>query len=255
MAERTGRPLTLLHVTGAGEPAESAMTVEELFDRHLVGLPEQWGDTEVRMVSLPGDAIAQIEGCAREAFLLVIGHRSLRNLRGTQGRGIEIARLVDIPLVSVPEDWDPERGVGKDIVVGISCATGGADAIGFAFQCASTIEEPLRAVHAWELDGRVRPPATLEDLSRGEQEEPLAVSEALSGWREKYPDVTVTTCTHRGPVVDVLLDASRDAQLMVLGGHAPVLPECEDSDTILRAVLRHAHCPVAVVHVRHASAY
>ncbi|MET9908150.1 universal stress protein [Streptomyces sp. NPDC006476] len=70
--------------------------------------------------------------------------------------------------------------------------------------------------------------------------------DALSALREKYPHVTVRTPAVRGRHHRALVEASVDAQLVVVGvrrgGTTAVLPGSEG-----RSILRDAHCPVALV--------
>ncbi|MEU3340751.1 universal stress protein [Streptomyces sp. NPDC006668] len=71
-------------------------------------------------------------------------------------------------------------------------------------------------------------------------------ADALSALREKYPNVTVRTPAVRGRHHRALVEASVDAQLVVVGvprgGTTAVLPGSEG-----RSILRDAHCPVALV--------
>jgi nucleotide-binding universal stress UspA family protein len=73
------------------------------------------------------------------------------------------------------------------------------------------------------------------------------VSEAVAGWREKFPDVDVEYETHRRNPATALVEASADARLLVvgsrgLGGFRGLL-----LGSVSRSVLHHAACPVAVV--------
>jgi nucleotide-binding universal stress UspA family protein len=80
-----------------------------------------------------------------------------------------------------------------------------------------------------------------EDLER-------MMVEALSGWSEKYPDVEVHRHLVRGHAVEMLVQESEGAALLVVGrrGHGgfPGLP----LGSVSNGVLHHADCPVAVLH-------
>jgi nucleotide-binding universal stress UspA family protein len=86
----------------------------------------------------------------------------------------------------------------------------------------------------------------LRAVARHELTEILA--ERLAGWAEKYPEVPVQSRVVRGRAARALVEASARAQLVVVGsrgrsGLAGIL-----LGSVSRAVLLHAHCPVAVVH-------
>lgn len=70
---------------------------------------------------------------------------------------------------------------------------------------------------------------------------------ALAGFAERYPDVVVRYEVLSGEPRETLIEASGNAQLMVvgargLGGLAGLL-----LGSVSQAVLHHAHCPVIVV--------
>ncbi|WP_254076073.1 universal stress protein [Streptomyces sp. P3] len=67
----------------------------------------------------------------------------------------------------------------------------------------------------------------------------------LSSLRTKYPDVAVRPRWLRGREGRVLVEASADAQLVVVGARHRVRNTLPGS--VGRMLLRHAHCPVAVV--------
>lgn len=72
----------------------------------------------------------------------------------------------------------------------------------------------------------------------------------VSELQRKYPEVTVHHRWVRGRPHRAVVEASADAQLVVVGAHgwgggAGLLP-----GSVAQTALRHAHCPVAVVHGR-----
>ncbi|SPF02725.1 Universal stress proteinc/MT2085 [Streptomyces sp. MA5143a] len=73
------------------------------------------------------------------------------------------------------------------------------------------------------------------------------MSEALAVHRENYPGVNVKREVVQGGTREALIEASRAAQLLVVGargrgGFAGLL-----LGSVSQATLHHAHCPVAVV--------
>ncbi len=93
----------------------------------------------------------------------------------------------------VRERADPKA---RRIVVGVDGSASCDKAIGFAFDAASRSEAPLTAIHAWHdmTTFAVAGPSyaalanVAERISAGER----LLGQALAGWAEKYPGVTVT---------------------------------------------------------------
>jgi nucleotide-binding universal stress UspA family protein len=114
---------------------------------------------------------------------------------------------------------------------------------------------PLVATHAWTHPASAGPGDMLPlvyDTADVESEETRLVAEALAGWHDRYPDVTVQRELVHGGARKALIDASHRAQLVVVGtrgrgGFTGLL-----LGSVSQAVLHHAACPVAVVpHPRH----
>ncbi|MFD0660599.1 universal stress protein [Thermocatellispora tengchongensis] len=133
-----------------------------------------------------------------------------------------------------------------EVVVGVDGSEAGAAAIGFAFAEASRRGAGLRAVHAWNS---LAPGSGLDPVPAVPQDgaERRLLAEALSGWRERYPDVEVTEQADRGHPVDVLRKASAGADLIVVGtrGRGEVAGLLLGS--VSHALLHHTECPIAVV--------
>jgi nucleotide-binding universal stress UspA family protein len=72
------------------------------------------------------------------------------------------------------------------------------------------------------------------------------LSRSLATWRDKYPDVPVETDVVYGQAAQVLINASRQCRLIVVGvrGHGGFdrLP----LGSVGRQVLHHADCPVLI---------
>jgi len=185
------------------------------------------------------------------AAVLVLGDRGAGGLaRLTAGSvAVHVATHAECPVVVVREPGPAASDM--PVVLGVdgsSAETGetGEASVAFAFDAAARRQVPLVAVHAWR-DLMIDPglEAAL-DLDAVDEHEILA--ERLAGWAEKYPEVPVQSRVVRGRAARALVDASARAQLVVVGsrgrnGLAGIL-----LGSVSRAVLLHAHCPVAVVH-------
>ncbi|MFF3667159.1 universal stress protein [Microtetraspora malaysiensis] len=184
-----------------------------------------------------------------DAALLVLGPQGTgafpRLLLGSVSR--QAAEHASCPVVIVPQESDARPG-RSGIVVGIDGSAASIEAVGFAFEESSLRSVGLRAIHAW--DHPAYPPemrAVRYDTTAVEQEGARLVSESLAGWKAEYPDVPVVEQVVEGAPVPILVDASGNAELLVVGargrGGFPGLR----LGSISHAVLHHAKGPVAVV--------
>ncbi|MFI5592318.1 universal stress protein [Amycolatopsis sp. NPDC051758] len=126
----------------------------------------------------------------------------------------------------------PESG---PVVAGIDGSPNSEQAIAAAFEEASSRRAPLVAVHImpqWE--------------SVAEDEERL-LAQRLAGWQEKYPDVEIRRVLRRDRPRHALLDASENAQLVVVGSRGRGGFTGMLLGSTSQALVQHACCPVLVV--------
>ena len=252
-AAREGRTLTHVHVADpAGElrhdpdgherrvgvpPAAtvSARLLEEARTRVAQRAP----DVPVHAVLRGGAVRTELHAVARDAELLVVGarrHRTLwERLVGTIGSSVTKRPPCPAVVVHAVHPGEVRRGV----LAGIDDTEHALPALLFAFRQASMTGRPLTVVH-------VAPEPTYGTPS-DEAQRRMAVSEAVAGLREQFPDVPVQTRVERGDPSRVLLEAGRAMHLIVLGSHHPrPLPELL-LGSVVSPVVERATCPVAVV--------
>ncbi len=127
-------------------------------------------------------------------------------------------------------------------MVGVDGSAASAPAVSCAFEEAAAWDADLLAVQV----RRARHgdwPADLEESA-------LDISEALAGWREKYPQVLVRQEVVVGNPAVKLAEAAADARCLVtgtrgLGGFAGML-----LGSVSQGALHHAQCPVVTVPAR-----
>lgn len=191
---------------------------------------------------------------SESAEMLVVGARG----RGTVASALlgsvsaVVARESMCPVVIVRAfDERDEEEQPRRIVVGVDGTPVSTAAVEFAFRMASVRGAPLTLVHAtWDLREQASSLIDLrsyaEKVNLSEEEERL-VSETVAGLCEKYPDVAVTESYRRGEPVRRLVEASRDASLVVVGTRGRRLLATTLLGSVSRGVVERAYCPVAVV--------
>lgn len=262
-AER--RPLTVVHacgVPGAMQDFEDIVanerglrSVGRSIAREAVEEVRRADRTvAVESVVTMGHPERMLVEASESADLLVLGARG----RGTVASALlgsvsaVVARESVCPVVIVRElaDPDDEDDPGR-VVCGVDGSPVSTAAVEFAFRMASVRRAPLTLLHAtW--DRREQASALIDLRSYAEkvnlsEEEERLVAETVAGLCEKYPDVTVTECYRRGEPVRQLVEASRDASLLVVGTRSRRLLATTLLGSVSRGVSERAYCPVAVV--------
>ncbi|MFH9858915.1 universal stress protein [Streptomyces sp. NPDC017202] len=208
-------------------------------------------DVDVRHAVVTGEPLTVLEAQSREAELVVVGSRGMGGFVGllVGSTAVHLAAHGRCPVLVVRE---PARADGP-VVVGVDGSAAGRRAVDFAFAEAELRKVPLVALHAWTTwnaplpapqdasEPYANPPGALA------AEEERLLSEALAGFRERYPGVVVDHEVVHGGAREALIEASRSAQLVVAaargrGGFTGLL-----LGSVSQALLHHAHCPVAVV--------
>ncbi|WP_042418220.1 universal stress protein [Streptacidiphilus anmyonensis] len=85
------------------------------------------------------------------------------------------------------------------------------------------------------------------DQVRHEADEATEVEELLAPWRAAHPDVTVSVQIELGPAKEAIVNASKDASLVVVGAHREHTRFGLPVGRVSHRVLHLAHAPVAVV--------
>jgi len=208
--------------------------------------PEIEVSSEVRV----GPPAQVLVDAADRAQLLVLGRRGgggfRRMLMGSTSTAA--AYRTRTPLVVVPGDWKP-ADQPRPIVVGVDSSPENVRAVQAAFEAAESAGSTLHAVRGWEMS-----PIFAGDMAdvvggfdRYEEEARQQLAESLRPWQVRFPDVTVEQEVVRGHAVDVVVEASEGAGLVVIGAHGHKRLRGTSLGSVTRGVLHHAKAPVAVV--------
>ncbi|MFC9530732.1 universal stress protein [Streptomyces sp. NPDC056975] len=197
-----------------------------------------------------GEALTVLEAQSRDADLVVVGSRGRGGFVGMLlgSTAVYLTAHGHCPVMVVRGEPD----AAGPIVLGVDGARAGEDAVDFAFAEAALRGAEIVALHAWTPDNVPLPlaPPQLADVPQAgavaESEERL-LAQALAGRQEKYPQVSVKHELVLGVTHEALIEASRTAQLVVVGargrgGFTGLL-----LGSVSQALLQQAHCPVTVV--------
>ncbi|MGW7406550.1 universal stress protein [Streptomyces sp. NPDC054833] len=271
-AARHGLPLRLVYGSlweryeralpsfSADRPAEEATAehiIASCMERGRLRNPEVKVSGEV----LPDDAVSVLLGVGDEAFALVTGSRGRGEVAGLLLGSVSLtvaARAVCPVIVVRGPERNRQAAFGR-VVVAVGDSTGGSGAVRFAVREAEARGCALKAVRAWRSPAHehvdhpppdfVRgDPQIADDAARvhGEQASTRLIDALREAVRE-HPDVDVHRQPVEGPAHKVLLEASADADLIVIGalrrhGHFGL-----QLGRAAHALLHHSQCPVAVI--------
>nr|WP_090343089.1 universal stress protein [Mycolicibacterium malmesburyense]CRL73868.1 universal stress protein UspA-like protein [Mycolicibacterium malmesburyense] len=153
---------------------------------------------------------------SKEATMVVVGSRGRTGLRrallGSVSSGL--IHHAHCPVAIVHDEDAPATRL--PVLVGIDGSRASEDATAIAFDEASRRGVDLVALHVWS-DADM--PAFSMDWTDVLAAARRTLSERLSGWQERYPDVEVTTLVEFEGPARQLLELSDRAQLVVVGSH------------------------------------
>jgi nucleotide-binding universal stress UspA family protein len=199
-----------------------------------------------------GFPAAVLAARSREAALVVVGDRGVGGFAGLLigSVAVQLAAHAAAPLLVARGRPVPEGPV----LLAVDGSPANEPAVEFAFEEAALRGVALEALHAWMYPvpserGELLP--LVYEAADVEAEEGRLLAEALAGRGDKYPDLVVRRRLVRTRTRRALIEASGEAQLVVVGtrgagGFAGLL-----LGSVSQAVLHHARCPVAVVPVAH----
>jgi nucleotide-binding universal stress UspA family protein len=258
-----GLPLTLMHVENPAAPTwAQAPLLEE-----LAGWQEAEGrsilanalkiahDTAGDTVQIPinnellfSATVTTLVDLSRDAELIVVGTDGrgalARGLLGSVSSGL--VRHAHCPVAVIHDD-DPRmpHPAQAPVLVGIDGSPASELATKIAFDEASRRHVGLIALHAWSDRETTELPGVDWPEVKAEVEQRL-LTEALAGWQERYPDVTVQTHLVWDRPARALVETSESAQLVVLGSHGRNALTRTLLGSVSNAVVQSARMPVIV---------
>ncbi|KPI05287.1 UspA domain-containing protein [Actinobacteria bacterium OK074] len=266
-ARLRGLPLKVVHVR---EPvpdpfAQAPQRWSERVAREAgEGLRLRHPGVEVTVEQTGGRPADVLVDAAKDAELLVLGSRGLGGLGGflVGSVGLSVAAHAEVPVVLVraltqaadehapdPTGIPSAAAPFRPVVLGLATDDPAPALVAFAFEEADRRGTALRIVHGWNP-----PPyytyniaADLELHGDFTRERTATLTEALRPWRQKYPTVEVVAEARYGTPGNHLVDAAREASLVVVGRRVRRGTLGARLGPVTHAVLHHSPCPVAVV--------
>jgi nucleotide-binding universal stress UspA family protein len=246
-AVRLGRTLRVTHALGVTGPPGETLDEQALVLDAAVEARHWYPGLHVTTSTWYGQPVQVLREQSRHAELVVVGSRGHGGFHAllVGSTGVHLAGYAHCPVLVVhhAERWTgPESSLPahQPIVAGADGTTGGQQALELAFREASARKVPLVAVRAWHqpvgrLTRRTDPDRVAADLA--------ADLERLSA---KDPAVELRPRVVQGAPAAVLLDAARDAMMVVLGarGHGGLAGL--RIGTVSQHVLEHADAPVLI---------
>jgi nucleotide-binding universal stress UspA family protein len=256
-----GLPLTIVHVENPAAPTWSQAPILE----ESAGEQEAEGRSLLANASkIARDAIAdtaqiQINGellssaivptlvdQSKDAELIVVGSRGRgalsRGFLGSVSSGLIRHAHCPVALIRDEDPQTPHPTEGR-VLVGIDGSTSDL-ATAIAFEEASRRHVDVIALHAWNDTDMSEIPGF--DWSPITTKEDRLLSDALAGWQERYPDVTVHKRLVRDRAARALVDASESAQLVVVGSHGSGALAGVLLGSVSNAIVQAVHRPVIV---------
>ena len=240
---------------GLGRPAEQ-IVADRVVEAAAKRARRRNADVAITAEVLPEDAVGLLLTEGFGATALVLGSRGrsgiAERLLGSVSR--TVAARAHCPVIVLRGSHDNQARAGRHqrVVLGVGDPAHGEEAVRFAFEEAARRGVPLEAVRAWRrpaVESTDHPLMSGEPARLHEQAAVDILDAALHGATAARPGVEVHRRTVEGTARKVLLDASADADLLVVGvrRHDARGRTSLHLGRVAHAVLHHAACPVAVV--------
>jgi nucleotide-binding universal stress UspA family protein len=235
------------------EPAVAAQTETDLVDDVRTWMKTNGDDLDHEVALVSGSPATSLATVAFGSRMLVVGRRGMgtfkRLLIGSTSEAV--TNLGKVPVVVVPEGWTAPP-THAPVVVALDDSGENDAAVEFAVELAVERNVPLWLVHVWDLPAVYgwNPAMVMAVDDDWTATTDLHYAAVAKQWRHRYPELEIRLDIRRGHRVEGLLDAAEavHAQVLVLGGHRRPHLSVALLGSVVRGVLHHATCPVAVVH-------
>lgn len=211
-------------------------------------------DVEVSYLVKEGAPIDTLLDLSETAEMIVMGSRGLGGLSGLVMGSVSSAVVAhaECPVVVVRKDNDVtvDNKYGP-VVVGVDGSEISRQALKIAFREAEARGALLRTVHSW-TDTQIHTTYVglvdaQNQMDRMIVERQNMMEDELKELIKEYPSVQVEEIVERERPVQSLTEASKDAQLLIVGSHGRGGFKGMLLGSTSRTLLQYAPCPMMVV--------
>jgi nucleotide-binding universal stress UspA family protein len=263
LATTYGAPLRLVHVRHENirlvtpmmplfpDPALDQMAARVLHEALADARRMGWAGDEPETVLARAPRVPALVDHSDDARCIVVGRRSSTPehlLTGSTTNGL--AAHSAVPVVCVPESWDPEVRFHQ-VAVGVDCTERSAPLVEAAAAMAHHLDAHVTVMHAWRpvglYDAAISGRAYEE---RWEQETRPLIDTLVDPARARHPEVKIDVVLEYDRPVVALHELARVSDLLVIGRHGDEHSRFTPAlGSTARTVLRTSQRPVVVVPV------
>lgn len=203
---------------------------------------------EVEQVLVEGSTVTTLLRESGLATLVVLGDGGLNSCTcvAPEVTAMQVAARAGCSVLVVREDRAPPGTV----LVGVDGSSTSPAVLEAAFDLAARHEAELTVVRTRDPDGTHpagEPEQTAQDRDRVVSEQ---LGRLVGPWRQRYPGIHATERLIIGDLAEVLVELSRDVELVVVGAGGEQ-PQRGGLGAVSQTLLHHAPVPVVVVHQPH----
>jgi nucleotide-binding universal stress UspA family protein len=227
---------------GDGVADHARRAAEQVAARGLRAAQDLLGTQNARFLMVYGSPAAVLCDHSLAADMVVVGSRGRGGMPGLLlgSVGWQVAAHAPGRTVVVRGHWRRNGYVPGPVVLGADGSGCSRAAAAFAFEEAELRHAPLLAVCAL-----ADAPGSLGGAGRLQE----GFENLISPFEKEHPEVTVLRQISPGGPRPALLDAAHRAQMLVVGARGLGGVRGMMLGSVSHAVLHHAPCPVAVVHL------
>jgi nucleotide-binding universal stress UspA family protein len=191
-----------------------------------------------------GPAGQRLQDASASASMVVVGNRGLGGFTELLigSTAVAVSATAHCPVIVV-------RGAGRPdgrIVAGVDGSKCSQVALGWAFEQAAARRVALHVVKTWLSPAQqfVLPDMDLAEVTRVAQ---AGLDLLVNEWRNKYPDVEVTTEVLDAAAAPTLIETGRNSQLVVVGSRGRGGLRGMLLGSVSQQLIHHSEVPVAIV--------
>ncbi|MEY2225543.1 MULTISPECIES: universal stress protein [Streptomyces] len=256
-AARRERPLHIVHGSDTDGRVlyVSAQSIErvrrtgrELLDATAAAVRERFPGLQVNPEFSRSAPVRSLHQAAGPDGTIVVGSRGLGGFSSLMlgSVGLKVAAGAKTPVIIVR---GAENGAETGVVLAAVRDEHDLDCARYAAREAQLRAGSLRLLHVWNILQSVGEVVTLlDDVEEIANEQVHHLNAVADRIREEFPDLSVQVDADKSTsVASVLVEASRQADLLVMGGRRSPSYLGPTLGRVTHSLVHHAHCPVQLI--------